>query len=173
VPDHRATESFEDALTDTPSRRAFLAYASGALSLVIGGLLAIPLVGFVLAPVFRPRKSRWVQLGHVADLPRGIPTKLVYSYPTTDGWLSKVARGTVYALTEDGQSYTVLSNICPHAGCGVRWDEEKQYFQCPCCQDGRFDRQGKVISGPPPGPLKEFAHKVDGGSLLVELEEGA
>jgi len=154
------------------SRRTFLALGSGLLSLVIGAILAVPMIGFVLAPVFQRRKSKWVKLGPVKELPQGTPMKFTYSFPTTDGWLLKVARGTVYVLTDDGETYTVLSNVCTHAGCGVRWDEKQRVFQCPC-HNGRFNKFGKVISGPPPRPLKRFPHKVEAGTLLVELEEDA
>lgn len=154
--------------TTDHSRRAFLAYASALLSVLIGVVLAVPLIGFVLAPVFQRRRTRWVKLGDVSKLRRGVPTKFTYSYPTTDAWLSKVARGTVYVLTDDGRTYTVLSNVCTHAGCGVRWDPDQKAFQCPC-HNGRFTKTGKVLSGPPPRPLRRFSHKLAGTTLLVEL----
>ena len=71
-------------------------------------------------------------------------------------------------MTRDGKTFVILSNACTHAGCGVRWDEEREVFQCPC-HDGRYNREGEVVYGPPPSPLKQFPHKVEHGTLFVEL----
>lgn len=152
-------------------RRAFLAWASGALFLLITLILAIPLVGFAFAPVFARQRRRWVKLGRTADVPLGVPTKLVYSYPAREGGLSTLVQGAVYVDTEDGRNFRILSNLCSHAHCAVQWSAETGVFQCPC-HEGRFDRSGHVVSGPPPAPLVQFAHKIDAkGYLYAELGE--
>jgi len=146
---HESPEVEEDI---SESRRAFLAYVSALLSLLIALLLAVPLLGFVFARVFRRRTRRWVKLGAADDVVVGVPTKLVYSYPAREGGISTLVQGAVYAVTDDGRTYGVLSNTCSHAKCAVQWDQEREVFQCPC-HEGRFSRTGKVISGPPPTPF--------------------
>jgi len=93
----------------------------------------------------------------LADLPVGGTRSISY-----EGKPALVMR------TDDG--VTALSLICTHLGCTVQWQDGKQQFYCPC-HDGRFDRDGDVLSGPPPLPLerlpvKLLADKVVVGELL-------
>ncbi len=152
------------------TRRRFLAYVFGVLSIIITTILALPLLAFSLLPAFRRAKSQWLELGAVADVAIGKPTAFVYRYHKFDGYLDKLVRGTVYVVTEDRHSFKVFSNVCTHASCGVRWEEEKKAFYCPC-HNGFFDANGKVTGGPPPRPLDEFKYKVEGGRLFIEVKE--
>jgi glycine/D-amino acid oxidase-like deaminating enzyme/nitrite reductase/ring-hydroxylating ferredoxin subunit len=43
---------------------------------------------------------------------------------------------------------TALSPTCTHAGCIVNFNEAEKSWDCPC-HGGRFDINGKVITGPP------------------------
>lgn len=43
---------------------------------------------------------------------------------------------------------TALHPTCTHAGCTVKFNEAEKSWDCPC-HGGRFDLNGKVISGPP------------------------
>ena len=36
---------------------------------------------------------------------------------------------------------------CTHLKCGLKWNEEEQQWECPC-HGSRFDRRGRVLSGP-------------------------
>ena len=47
---------------------------------------------------------------------------------------------------EQGQVHQCLAK-CPHLGCLVHWNPAETTWDCPC-HGSRFDRYGKVISGP-------------------------
>jgi Rieske Fe-S protein len=64
-----------------------------------------------------------------------------------------------------GQGYKVLSNVCSHMQCPVRWQPDLGQFLCPC-HGGLYDRTGLNIGGPPPKPLPEFVHRIDGNGVL-------
>jgi Rieske Fe-S protein len=151
-------------------RRRFLAYVFGILSTLIAAVLAVPLLVFSLLPAFKQAKSQWLELGAVKDVAVDKPTAFVYRYHKFDGYLDKLVHGTVYVVTQDRSEFTVMSNVCTHAACGVRWEEDKKAFYCPC-HDGYFDINGKVAGGPPPRPLDKFNHKVEGGKLLIEMRD--
>lgn len=151
------------------SRRQWLSKMCGLLSAIIAALLGIPLLGLALGTMFQRRKNLWVKVGPVSEVKKGEPTKFVYSFLKEDAYLQKTERGTVYVITHDGKNFKVFSNICTHAGCGVRWEKQMNAFLCPC-HNGRFDINGQVIAGPPPKPLEEIEHKVEGGSIYIKVK---
>jgi quinol---cytochrome c reductase iron-sulfur subunit, bacillus type len=151
-------------------RRRFLALLFGLLSTAIVAVLAIPLGVLGIAPVLKRPKRQWLELGDISQIEIGKPTRFSYRYHHFDGYLDYFVRGTAYVVTRDRQQFTVFNNVCTHAGCGVRWEEGKKGFYCPC-HNGLFDINGKVVSGPPPRPLDRFAYKVDGGKILIEIKE--
>jgi cytochrome b6-f complex iron-sulfur subunit len=62
-----------------------------------------------------------------------------------------------------------FSAKCTHEGCTVTYLPGQSVIWCPC-HDGRFDLNGRVISGPPPRPLAAFAvnRQADGGIVISE-----
>jgi len=157
---------------ETISRRRFLSYTTGLLTGAIALLLGIPLAGVVVGPLLKKKKSPWVRLGELSDIAPGVPAKFTYSFRKADGWFEKTFRGTAYVIKpKSGGDFTVLSNVCTHLGCGVRWDSDQQAFLCPC-HNGGFDIEGKVTLGPPPRPLDRFTHKVEEGVIFIQVREG-
>ncbi len=48
-----------------------------------------------------------------------------------------------------------LSAKCTHEGCTVQYKRDESVIWC-ACHNGRFDLDGRVLSGPPPRPLPAF-----------------
>ena len=63
-----------------------------------------------------------------------------------------------------------LSTVCTHLGCSVHWKSDKGIFFCPC-HDGVFDRDGKVVSGPPPRDLEVYDVALEGDNVYVYFAE--
>ncbi len=82
--------------------------------------------------------------------------------------LTRNLEGNEIILVNQDGHIRAFSTICPHLGCRVAWQENQQRFFCPC-HSGTFDADGKVVSGPPPRPLDEFAVEVKGGSVYVTV----
>ena len=55
---------------------------------------------------------------------------------------------------------------CTHLGCELAWVEADRRYRCPC-HEGTFDDEGRVVAGPPPGPLRTFSVTVQGELALV------
>jgi len=70
----------------------------------------------------------------------------------------KGERVAVYT-DETGKAIT-LSAVCPHMGCIVTWNRKDKTWDCPC-HGSRFDKTGKVLSGPAEKdlPIKETGKK--------------
>ena len=65
-----------------------------------------------------------------------------------------------------------LSAKCTHEGCTVTFQPGQSQIWCPC-HDGRFDLTGRVLSGPPPQPLTQYAATRQPDGAIVISEERA
>ncbi len=62
----------------------------------------------------------------------------------------------------------VVSGVCTHIGCTVRWSEERNRFECPC-HGSFFDENGAVTAGPAGKPLPWYGVSVAAdGRLIVD-----
>lgn len=59
------------------------------------------------------------------------------------------------AYKDDSGAAHLLSPVCTHAKCHVRWNEHENTWDCPC-HGGRFKATGQVLSGPPTEALKNI-----------------
>jgi cytochrome b6-f complex iron-sulfur subunit len=75
----------------------------------------------------------------------------------------------VFVVNLEG-GYRVFSGACTHLGCIVRWQDKEEQFYCPC-HKGYFDKTGKVVSGPPPRPLDEYALEKDGNLVFMFIQD--
>lgn len=155
---------------EDPTRRRFLSVCAGTLSTIVAAAIAAPLAGMFLAPLFVKRKELWIQLGSLKDVKPDVPSKFTYSYVKMDGWFEKTVYGSAYVVADGLGGRIVLSNICSHLGCGVRWDLDKKAFLCPC-HNGVFGRDGRVVSGPPPKPLAKLKSRVINDHIEILIEE--
>jgi len=62
------------------------------------------------------------------------------------------AAGNPGFLLRNGSAVVYLSAVCSHGGCNVAWDPGTGRFVCPC-HLSEFDRTGRVLNPPAPGPL--------------------
>jgi menaquinol-cytochrome c reductase iron-sulfur subunit len=163
-----ATPAVTDQEPSVPGRRSFL----GAL-LAIGGaavslVLAIPLVRFSTYPLRRvAAEADWSDVGPVEDFASlTAPTAKTISIERRDAWQTTSTQTSVYVLpAKDGQ-FRILSPVCPHLGCAVRWINEQNKFICPC-HSGSFTADGDRIAGPPPRSMDLLDAKVVDGVLKV------
>jgi menaquinol-cytochrome c reductase iron-sulfur subunit len=149
------------------SRRDFL----GATVWTIGGLitlgLGVPAIAYIVGPSLeRSGTDDWLHLGAASKVEVGLPTLFKLKIQRKAGWIVNEEELSVYVSTEDGRTFKAMSNVCTHLGCRVRWVADKKQFFCPC-HNGVFDKDGKVISGPPPKPLSQYEIKNENGQLSI------
>jgi menaquinol-cytochrome c reductase iron-sulfur subunit len=149
------------------SRRKFLANGIKDLAVLFGLGLGAPLAGFSLSPARKREKhGDWIRVIKISELQGARPTKVTYKYERQDGWTTLEAAKMVFIVQSGDGTLTVLSNRCPHLGCGVDWDATSDHFRCPC-HGGVFDLEGRVVEGPPPRPLSRLASKVEDGDIFI------
>jgi menaquinol-cytochrome c reductase iron-sulfur subunit len=149
------------------SRRDFLGVATGAIAAFIGAGMAIPAIAYIMGPALQRNKDEeWIRLGSASKVEIGTPTLFKVQLERQTGWIVDTREISIYVLTEDGRNYIAMSNICTHLGCRVRWIGDEKNFFCPC-HNAVFDKDGEVVTGPPPRALDRYEIKVEDDQLYV------
>jgi menaquinol-cytochrome c reductase iron-sulfur subunit len=155
----------------SPGRRSFVLALFSLSGAAVGALLAIPLVRFLIYPMRKgDTGTAWSDVGPVQDFSSlAAPTSKTITLERRDAWQTTSAQTAVYVLpSKDGQ-FTILSPICPHLGCSIRWVGAEDKFVCPC-HGGVFTATGERISGPPPRSMDTLDSKIENGILKVRYQ---
>ena len=153
------------------SRRSFLGISLGLGSVFVGALLSVPLIRFALFPLLRRttqlKSSPVGELSEFSSLTE--PVMRTIHIEQVDGWRTNVSEKVVY-VTKDGQGQLrVLSSICPHLGCSVPWNKQRNKFVCPC-HDTIFAADGTRVSGPSLRGMDALETSVENGQLQVRFQ---
>lgn len=149
------------------NRRGFLGIATWIIAGLVSIGLGFPAIAYIIGPALKSNKNQnWTRLGPTSKVELGTPTLFKIKVERQTGWIVDTEELSVYVLTDDGREYIAMSNICTHLGCRARWVSDRNQFYCPC-HAGVFDREGYVVSGPPPRPLDRYEVKVENGQLFI------
>jgi Rieske Fe-S protein len=182
APVPRATR--EQKTAERYPRNVFLEASTLGLGAVIGGLVTLPVLGFMVGPAFLKQGVRQSDLGPINDYPEGEYIVTTF-FSSAEG---DVSRRTAF-IRNNGflgsqPSFTILSNHCAHLGCPVQPNGAIQYkkvseykdvtklpvnpsgFGCPC-HGGQYDTEGNRIAGPPVRALDRYSFSIVNGHLMV------
>jgi Rieske Fe-S protein len=148
-------------------RRKFLEVGIFAITGSIAAVSTVALARFTVGPSFNKERSKWieVELEDLRDENAGF-TRAVLEYEKKDGWLITNKRTLAYVKRINEEEVIAINAGCTHLGCIVTWDEDSRTFKCPC-HNGMYDEEGRVISGPPPAPLKRHKTKIEDGKIFL------
>ncbi len=135
----------------------------GFLDILLGGAAAGSL-GTVLYPVIR-YLTPLQQSG-----PSG-PTRLsdedIATLDENQFVIIPIAGQRVMVFRDGDNNVRALQARCTHEGCTVQYMPGESLIWC-ACHNGRFDINGRILSGPPPRPLPKYAvNLADDGSITV------
>ncbi len=148
-------------------RRDFMGLATFVIGGIISAGMGIPAIAYIIGPALQRQDAQnWIQLGPISKVELGTPTLFKAKIEQQAGWIINEQELSVYVLTENGRDFVALSNICSHLGCRVRWIADQDEFFCPC-HNGVFDKDGRVLDGPPPRPLDHYEVKVENDQLYI------
>lgn len=68
---------------------------------------------------------------------------------------------------DDSDRVRALSAKCTHEGCTVQYSAGESIVWC-ACHNGRFDIDGRVLSGPPPKALQEYTVVEEDGQIVLD-----
>jgi Rieske Fe-S protein len=135
-------------------------------------LAPLGVFGSIAAAAFRflrPRitavTDRWLDVASLNDITGAQPIARKVAAEHIAGWSITTQEHNVFVLPAKGNQ--VLSAICPHEGCEVLWEQERNRFACPC-HESYFAADGSRISGPSPRGLDPLPTRVEDGKLQVQ-----
>jgi Rieske Fe-S protein len=70
--------------------------------------------------------------------------------------IASVAGRTAAVYRDPSGTLHAVSPTCTHLGCGVRWNDAENTWDCPC-HGSRFDIDGSILNGPATEPLKQIS----------------
>lgn len=161
----------EDQASKSP-RRTVLTMLGGISAAVVAGVGALPGLGPLLDPVLRKTKAQggWTKVGDAAAL-ADRPVALPVIGEQVDAWtrVENKQLGTVWVCKGNDQEPVALTAECPHLGCRIGYDADKDLFLCPC-HDSGFNRDGSVSWGPTPRGMDKLEARVVDGKVEVDFK---
>ena len=120
------------------------------------------------APETDRRSFSFASIAMAGGLAASYGTVGYIGFRTPAGATVNITRSADAGAVED---FKALSSVCPHLGCQVHWEQQKNRYFCPC-HNGTFDADG-VGTGGPPGDagqsLGSFELRVERGLLYIEV----
>jgi menaquinol-cytochrome c reductase iron-sulfur subunit len=141
------------------SRRNFFTKLCIALSGVCAVILGVPVVAFIVAPLFRKTPDKWITLGKIDEYEVGKTVNVSFMDPSPLQWAGITAKSSAWLRRVSEMEFIAFSVNCTHLGCPVRWLADAELFMCPC-HGGVYYKDGTVAAGPPPRPLIRYQVQV-------------
>jgi len=90
----------------------------------------------------------------------------VQSLKPNSGKIVKFGSRPALLIRVSETEWRAFSAICTHLNCTVQFQDSTRQIWC-ACHNGFYDLNGKVVSGPPPRPLEEYAVHIRGEDVVI------
>jgi menaquinol-cytochrome c reductase iron-sulfur subunit len=151
------------------ARRRVLARISVALSAASAAILGVPILGFIVAPLFRKAVHTWRTVGDTGDFKIGETVSVTFLDASPLPWAGVTAKTAAWLRRDGEEAFTAFSVNCAHLGCPVRWMAQANLFMCPC-HGGVYYADGSVAAGPPPHGLTRYPVRVRGDAIEIRTD---
>ena len=148
-------------------RRSFVTKVAVAIGGIGTAMLGGPLVGFLVAPLFRKPAQVWRQLGPVDQFKIGETVEVKFQDASPLPWAGVTANTAAWLRRDSEKDFLVFSVQCTHLGCPVSWLSGADLFMCPC-HGGVYYSDGRVAAGPPPQPLPRYNVRIQNGQVEID-----
>ncbi len=138
----------------SPQRRSFLSTALTAVGTLFTGFVIYPMLKFLKQPLASEGTVNRVVAAKISEMTNDSAT--IFRFGDAPALLVRTPEGELKAFTA----------ICTHLDCTVQYVQGKRHILC-ACHNGKYDLNGKVLSGPPPKPLEEFKVFEEGEDIIV------
>ncbi len=140
--------------TVNEKKRDFLKWVlSGGLVAFIGSIL-YPVLDYLKPPPQGEVEVSSVKVGKLSDIPKN------------SGQIIKFGSKPAILIRTSAGDLRALSAVCTHLECTVQYRGDLGVIWC-ACHNGKYDLNGRNISGPPPRPLDEYKVVQQGEDIFV------
>ena len=136
------------------NRRDFLKYLLGVGVFGFAAAIIYPVLSYLKPPKQSEVEVTSVNAGKLADFPKD--SGKIIRFGNKPVILVRSADGNLHALSAE----------CTHLGCTVQFRKDLDLIWC-ACHNGKYDLNGKNISGPPPRPLAPYNVIVKAGEIFI------
>lgn len=148
-------------MTDAqPTRRSFLNYVLGGGVLATLGAIVYPAIRFITPPPSGEANVSQLKLPFKRAEIEAEPQK---------ARTFKFGRALGIIVVSESGELKAMSATCTHLDCTVQYRRDLGVIWC-ACHNGRYDLDGKNISGPPPRPLEKYVVNEVGEDIFVSRE---
>lgn len=142
----------------TPERRRFIEALLGSGLLASAAAFLYPVIRYLVPPKTADLGSGSVVAARVGELKPN--SGKIFRFGSRPGLLIRTSTG----------EYHAISATCTHLSCTVQYREDLREVWC-ACHNGKYDLNGRNISGPPPRPLEAFEVQVRGDEIFVRRKQ--
>ena len=135
-------------------KRDFLKYILGGSFLAWVGVVLYPVISYLKPPTQAEVEVNSVNVGKSSSI------------ALNSGQIIKFGNKPVLLIRTAQGNFKAFSATCTHLDCTVQYKNDLGLIWC-ACHNGKYDLNGRNISGPPPRPLDEYRVILQGEDVLV------
>jgi len=136
------------------SKRDFLKFILGGSLLAWAGTILYPILAYLKPPSQAEAEVSSVKAGKLSDIEKD------------SGTIVKFGSKPVILLRTAAGDLRAFSATCTHLDCTVQYRKDFGLIWC-ACHNGKYDINGRNVSGPPPRPLDEYKVNIQGGEVFI------
>lgn len=135
-------------------KRDFLKYILYGGVVAWLGAVIYPVLAYLKPPKQTEAVVKSVKAGKVAE------------FANDSGTIIKFGSKPVILIRNANGEFKAFSATCTHLDCTVQYRSDFGQIWC-ACHNGKYDLNGRNVSGPPPRPLDAFQVTIQGDDVLV------
>jgi Rieske Fe-S protein len=135
-------------------RRGFLGWLLGLSATAWLASIVYPVFAYLRPPPVAEPDVASVTVATLDELPAG--SSRIFKFGREPALLVRTRAGELRAFIA----------TCTHLDCTVQYRDDWDLIWC-ACHNGRYDLNGRNVSGPPPRPLTTLTVEVKGDDIIV------
>lgn len=136
------------------NRRSFLKYLLSGASLALAGFILYPILAYLKPPKSKSLEINSVKVAKLGEIP--VDSSIIFRFGNKPGILIRKSK----------DDFRAFDATCTHLDCTVQYKKELGVIWC-ACHNGKYDLNGKNISGPPPKPLNPYKVVIQGEDIII------